>query len=354
MNRPRLGFVGLGWIGRHRLAAVRDSGVAEIVVVADPDETCRRAAAEIVPAAASVRTLSDALVYGLDGVVIATPSAMHASQTLDALAAGAAVFCQKPLARTAEETRAVIRAAARLGRPLGVDLSYRSTRAMRAIAHVVESGAIGDLFAASLTFHNAYGPDRDWFYDPIQSGGGCLIDLGSHLVDLALWLMPGPVSSVDSRLFQHGRRLVLPPDVTEDYAVVRCDFENGATAVMQCSWKLPAGQDCVMACEWFGTKGGVRLANVDGSLYDFIAERLDGTSRSRLVDPPDQWGGRAIVGWVEDLARGRDFDAADAARFERAAEVLDAAYGRGDWRGIAEHAAQERTDHVQEGRGWRS
>src|SRR5690606_9429969 len=122
-------------------------------------------------------------------IVIATPSALHAAQAVSALEAGLAVFCQKPLGRTSLEVRAVLQAARRLGKPLGVDLSYRYTVGMQRIHRLVRSGELGRIFAADLVFHNAYGPDKAWFRDPRLSGGGCMIDLGTHLIDLASWVL---------------------------------------------------------------------------------------------------------------------------------------------------------------------
>ena len=127
-------------------------------------------------------------VHG-NAAVIATPSALHADQCIAAFDRGVAVFCQKPLGRNASEVRAVLDAAARADRLLGgVDLSYRHTAAMQSIRERIGAGDLGKVFAADLSFHNAYGPQSGWFWDPRLSGRGCLIDLGVHLVDLALWL----------------------------------------------------------------------------------------------------------------------------------------------------------------------
>ncbi len=124
----------------------------------------------------------------LDGVVIATPSALHAEQARQAFAGGVAVFCQKPLGRDLAETRAVIDAARAADRLLGVDLSYRHLAAVEAVRALLRDGELGRVYAAELTFHNAYGPDKPWFTRRSQSGGGCLIDLGTHLLDLVMWL----------------------------------------------------------------------------------------------------------------------------------------------------------------------
>src|SRR5262245_50017887 len=110
-RRPRVGFLGLGWIGRNRFEALQRSGLIEVAGIADPDEGALATAAEKAPQARRGRTLDDLLAMDLDAVVIATPSAAHAEHAAAALRHGMAVFCQKPLGRTAEETADVVEAA---------------------------------------------------------------------------------------------------------------------------------------------------------------------------------------------------------------------------------------------------
>jgi predicted dehydrogenase len=262
--------------------------------------------------------------------VIATPSAGHCSQALQALERGLAVFCQKPLGRSVREAQMVVDAARAADRLLGVDFSYRYTDGIQKIYQLVNSGEIGQVYAADLVFHNAYGPDKDWFYDPQLSGGGCLMDLGSHLVDLALWFFDFPeVRSVSSSIFSGGERLKGGcSGRVEDFAVVSMGLDNGNVIRLACSWNISAGRDAVIESCFYGTKGGVCFRNVNGSFYDFVAERFRGTSRETLAAPPDDWGGRAAVAWARRLRqKGRGFDPA-AQNLVRVAEVLDAAYGR--------------------------
>ena len=322
----RLGFLGVGWIGRDRMRAIVASGLAEATLVADTSpQAAAEAAAE---AGAEAVRPEELLAAGLDGVVIATPSALHAEQTLAALRGGSAVFCQKPLGRTAAETAEVVAAARVADRLLGVDLSYRHLAATEALRKVLESGELGEVYAAELVFHNAYGPDKPWFRDPELSGGGCVIDLGTHLVDLALHLLPGAgVEGVCSRLFAGGRPLDGRTDVVEDFATARIDLTGGRVLTLGCSWNLHAGQEAVIAATFHGTSGAVALTNVGGSFYDFRATRHTGTSRSVLVEPPDAWGGRAAVDWTRRLAAGERYDPANEELVTTAA-VLDRVYGR--------------------------
>jgi predicted dehydrogenase len=100
---PALGFLGVGWIGRHRMEAIARSGFGRVAAVADTSAEMIAAARETAPDAQVADGLDGLLGMGLDGIVIATPSAMHAEQSIRALQAGTAVFCQKPLGRTADE-----------------------------------------------------------------------------------------------------------------------------------------------------------------------------------------------------------------------------------------------------------
>lgn len=321
--KPRVGFLGIGWIGQHRMAAMLATGAIEAAAIHDPSPECRDAAAKLAPGARTARSLDEMLDMNLDGIVIATPSALHAAQAVAALDAGAAVFCQKPLGRTASEAARVVAAARAADRLLGVDLSYRHTAAMRAIADLVRSGALGRLFAVDLAFHNAYGPDKPWFYDRALSGGGCLIDLGIHLADLALWLLDFPeVRGIQAHLRSGGRPA--GAGEVEDFATAL--FEAGDVSVrLACSWRLHAGRDAVIAVGVHGTEGGAAFGNRDGSFYDFTAERFDGTRTAGLAEPPDDWGGRAAAAWARRLARARGFDSA-AEEFVASARLLDRIY----------------------------
>ena len=320
-TRPRLGFLGVGWIGRKRLDALVETGAAEATAVFDP-------AGVDVPGAQTVASLDDLLAADLDGVVIATPSALHAAQSIRALECGAAVFCQKPLGRTAAEARAAVDAARAADRLLCVDLSYRFTEGMRRIREIVRAGGLGRVYAVDLVFHNAYGPDKPWVYDPALAGGGCVMDLGVHLVDLALWTLDWPeVAGVSARLFAGGEPLGRRVDAVEDYGIATLELATGTVVQLACSWRLQAGRDAIISAAFYGTEGGARLANVAGSFYDFKAERYRGTARETLSGPPDAWGGRAAADFATRLAAGERFDAA-AEQLVDVARVLDQIYGR--------------------------
>jgi predicted dehydrogenase len=327
-RRPRVGFLGVGWIGRARMRALVESDMVEVAGIADAQEPAVRAATEVAPEATVVPDIETLLRLDLDGIVIATPSALHASQVIRALNSGVSVFCQKPLGRNAQEAVQAVEAARAASRLLAVDLSYRFTAGMQRIKQEIAGGALGEIYAVDLVFHNAYGPDKPWFYDIEQSGGGCVIDLGTHLVDLALWTLSFPsIASASSALFAKGKRLQRGEQQVEDFAVATLALECGATVRLACSWGLPAGCDAVISASFFGTKAGAAMSNVGGSFYDFSTELLQGTRRVALAAPPDAWGGRAALDWAERLALGGDFDPRSV-ELVAVARAVDRIYGR--------------------------
>ena len=322
-----LGFLGTGWIGRNRMEAMLATGEARAVAICDTDSDMAGQAQEAAPEAAIVSSLDELLRCEPDGVVIATPSALHAEQCIKAFEAGAAVFCQKPLGRTASEVQAVLDAARVADRLLGVDLSYRHTAAIQAIRDRIRSGQLGQVFAADLTFHNAYGPQSGWFWDAELSGGGCLIDLGVHLVDLLLWMFDFPeVVGARGTLLRDGR----PPadGEVENYATGELVLGNGVQARIACSWNLSAGRDAVIEASFYGTAGGAAMRNENGSFFDFSADLFRGQNSERIASPPDDWGGRAAAEWIRTLAAGERFEGTTSGLLETA-RVLDRLYGRG-------------------------
>jgi predicted dehydrogenase len=296
--------------------------------VADVDRSAAdRAAADT----GAVVVAPDELVAlpDLDGIVIATPSALHAAQAVKALDAGRSVFCQKPLGRSGSESADVVAAAKRAGRLLGVDLPYRHLVATERMHDIVVGGEIGSLFAADLTFHNAYGPDKAWFRDRALSGGGCVIDLGTHLIDLARWMMPGEdLRIVAAQLHAGGAPVATPFEVVEDHAVVQLVSSHSTAVTIACSWWLHAGQDAVISARFHGTAGSVELRNVGGSFYDFEAFLHRGTSTRPIAGPPDAWSGRAAVSWATRLAHGEPTPASELDDFVAVAEIVDRIYGR--------------------------
>lgn len=329
MSTPRLAFVGVGWIGALRLESVRAAGAAEVAALCDPVPQNLAAARAASPEAACFEDLDTLLAQAgdraLDGVVISTPNALHVPQTVAALEHGLAVFCQKPLAVDAEGARAVVRAARRAGCLLGVDYTYRCTAGAQALRRLIRTGELGRVFSLDLAFHNACGPDKAWCHDPAVAGGGALMDLGVHLVDLALWLIGSRgVRAVHGLAFRDG--LPLAGRGIDDFATVQLELEGRAAVSLAVSWNAHLGRDCAVRAAAFGTAGGAELRNVGGSFFDFELERVQGRSGEVVLREGREALGRALVEWVERLAEHPGFDP-EVEQAVRVSEVIDAVYG---------------------------
>jgi predicted dehydrogenase len=193
-----LGFAGLGWLGESllkdlpafpslRLAAVQDVRADLVERYASPWRGTEYSEMLAAP--------------GVDAVVICTPNALHVPQAQLALQAGKHVLVQKPLALSCADAQALVDLSAQARRLLFVDYTYRFLDTMAALRAAVSHRPA----QVRAVFHNIYGPgqEKTWFFDPRLSGGGALVDLGVHLLDLALWLVqPSAVRLVDVEL--HG------------------------------------------------------------------------------------------------------------------------------------------------------
>ncbi|RNL87237.1 gfo/Idh/MocA family oxidoreductase [Sinomicrobium pectinilyticum] len=325
-----LGFLGLGWIGRNRMEVLLKNTHSEASVIAEPvPENAEQAL--VYAKNAKVMDATDEIYNSreIDGIVIATPSAMHARQSIEALEAGKAVFCQKPLGRTSAEVKKIVAASLKADKLLSVDLSYRYTSALQAIHKLIKNDEIGDIYAVDLAFHNAYGPDKPWFYDIKQSGGGCVMDLGIHLIDLALWNLGFPeITEITGNLYYQGKKLHSAENQVEDFASVSMTSEHNTIINLECSWNISAGKDAVIEATFYGTKGSLAFRNINGSFYDFVAEKYAGTQTEVLVSPPDDWSGRAGIIWAKAVQAGKGYDYKSAREYIKVAELIDRIYGR--------------------------
>ena len=322
-----------------RMEAVEAAGTAEVAALCEPVGERLDEVGASRPGAARFSAPDDLLAaaadLALDGVVIATPNARHEAQAVAALERGLAVFCQKPLAVDAAGTGRMLAAARAADRALGVDFSYRHTDAARELARRLGEGELGDVFAVDAVFHNAYGPDKPWCWDAAMSGGGALIDLGVHLLDLALWLLsaggpPPRVAAVSGSPLRDGRPLA--GRGVDDFTTARLEIaRDGAPPAalhLATSWNAHAGRDCLFRVDLHGTAGGASFHNLDGSFYDFALAVRHGRDEEIVSRESGEWLGRALVAWTRALAADRRYDPAIELALP-VAEAVDRIYSGG-------------------------
>jgi predicted dehydrogenase len=278
VEKLRIGVIGLG-MGSGHIAGYKTHERAEVVALADPDAArLKRVGAEHGVSALYESAETMLQKEKLDVVSVATPNKFHAPLTIAAFEAGAHVLCEKPMAMNASEARDMLAASKRANRRLMINFSYRFTEQSWALKQVVEGGALGDVYFARTIWHRRRGMPGfgGWFGTKALAGGGPLIDLGVHRLDLALWLMkyPRPTwvmgSTYDPIARERARAENKSFDV-EDLAVGLIKFENGATLEVEASWAANIKERELMETRLLGTKGGLVQKNRNAG-YEFEAE----------------------------------------------------------------------------------
>ncbi len=273
-QRLRVGVIGAG-IGATHLAAYNQLPRVEVVALAGlDDDRVRRVAAEYqVPQ--TYREYEQLLAApGIDAVSICLPNALHEPVSIAALGAGKHVLVEKPLARNSAEAHMMIDAARASGRVLMVSFDKRYRGDVQWIKQYIDSGAIGRIYYAKAHWMRRAGIPQlgSWFVSKEQAGGGPLIDLGVHVLDIALYLMgePRPLAVSASTYAEFGPRGLknwvskrssgerLPYEV-EDLATAFVRLEGGATLLLEASWATHSAAGDDFGVMLYGTEGGVEL-----------------------------------------------------------------------------------------------
>jgi predicted dehydrogenase len=193
MEDLRLGVVGYGQRGSLAREAHRPGRGAQVVAVCDPAERARAEAAAAFPGATVTATLDELLAVGVDAVMVLTPDHLHAAAAVTALEAGAAVFCEKPLAVSLEDCDRILEAARRTGSRLYVGHNMRHMPVITLLRRLILEGRIGEVKAVWCRHFVGNGGDyyfKDWHADRSRSVG-LLLQKGAHDLDVIHWLAGG-------------------------------------------------------------------------------------------------------------------------------------------------------------------
>lgn len=276
LERIRYACIGTGGIAdkKHLNEYSKISGV-DVVAVCDVNEAAARRVAEKYGIPKVHADYLDMLkTEQLDLVSICLPNHLHASVVLECLAHGVHVHCEKPLALSAAEVESIRAAQQRSGKHVMVAMNNRFTPETQLIATMVERGFFGHIYHAKCGWRRNSGIPGigKWFTDKTLSGGGPLIDLGVHFLDLALWLMghSQPVSAYgmtyrhfDSDVHRIRKGYVSQPGGVfnvEDTAVGFVRLANDATVDMEFSWAGNTEKE-TKYLELLGEKGGCSMVN---------------------------------------------------------------------------------------------
>ena len=254
----RIGLVGVGAAAQinHIPALKRMEGV-EITALCDrdPEKAARVAQKFGIPRAH--QRFDDLLAdEEIDAVDLCTPNYLHSPMATAALEAGKHVLCERPLARSADEAAAMVKAAKKADRVLMCAVQHRFRPDAMLLKKFVEKGDLGEIFFAKagwLRQRTEWDSD-EWRRQKRESGGGVVLDLGFQMLDLSLWMMGSPkVESVTASLHRQRKGEV------EDSATAFLRLESGATLTLELTWGLLMEKDFAYV-NLFGS-GGAALLN---------------------------------------------------------------------------------------------
>ena len=275
----------------------------------------------------------------LDLVSVTTWNSAHAECTIAALNAGCSVICEKPMAMSAAEAEAMKETADRNGKLLMLGFVRRHGNDAYAARELVKNGELGEIYYAQAKYLRRCGFPGGWFGDKSRSGGGPLIDLGVHVIDLVRYIMgcPKPVSVFGATFDKLGSRpgirttewvsetvVEQPIFNVEDLAVAMIRFDNGAVLNLEASFNLnlPDNEDGIRL---FGSKAGISLASpfalyteYNGQLADIALKGQNNFDFHRDFD-------REIKNFV-DAAEGKAECLAPAEDGVELMRILDAVY----------------------------
>jgi predicted dehydrogenase len=246
-RKLRAGIIGLG-VGKAHAEGYLNSPDTELVAVCDMNEERLNQSAASWKVTGRYTDYHKMLAEAeLDVVSVCLPNALHAEASIAALEAGVHVICEKPMAISVDEARKMVETARRCNRQLMVCYNYRYRADSQWMRQMVQDKKLGTIYHAQVSWRRETGiPGWGVFGSKTLSGGGALIDLGVHVIDLALWMMDFPVvktisGDVRSVFGKQGLKTWRagtqnPPFEVEDGGIAFLRLANGANMIVHVTW----------------------------------------------------------------------------------------------------------------------
>ena len=271
----KVGVIGTGGISGVHLGGYSRNPNVEIYALCDINEKNLAKRAEEYKVSRTFTDYREMLALKeLDAVSVCTWNSAHAECAIAALRAGKHVLCEKPMALNTAQAQEMEKAAKENGKLLMIGFVRRFGNDCAVLKDFIDSGSFGEIYYAKAQYLRRKGCPGGWFGDKSRSGGGPLIDLGVHVIDLCRYLMggPQPVSVYGATFSKLGDRrhikdargysstVVSKDDIfdVEDMATALIRFDNGAVLSVEASFSLNIEKD-VGNIELFGTKAGCKL-----------------------------------------------------------------------------------------------
>lgn len=281
----KVGIVGTGGISRLHANGYKKCPDVEIKAISDISEAHSKRFAEDYGIKNIYTDYKEMLKDDeIEAISICTPNALHAPVAIAAFEAGKHVICEKPISTNAEDARAMVAAGKKSGKIFMMGFNNRFRGDTQLLKKCIENGDLGEIYYAKTGWLRRKGiPGMGgWFTTKALSGGGPLIDLGVHVLDLTLWLMgnPKPVYVVGSSYAKFGPEIAKQKGGTfdvEDLATGMVKLENGATIFVETSWHSHVEKERIYS-QLIGTKGGAELdplriyTDVNGNSADVLLQ----------------------------------------------------------------------------------
>ncbi|MBL8131082.1 MAG: Gfo/Idh/MocA family oxidoreductase [Anaerolineae bacterium] len=338
----RAAVIGAGWAGEQHLLSYKQLGL-EVVAVSDATSAASERIAAKHSVADQYADYRELLARDdIDVISVATPNYLHAPMTIAALDSGKHVMCEKPLARTAAEAKMMVDAAERNNRALMVAFNHRQRGDVRLLRRHIEEGGLGTVYHAK-----SYWLRRDgipglggWFTSKEQAGGGPFIDLGVHMLDMAMHLLGElrVISASAAAYAEFGARgrgsrgdavagSKSGMDV-EDFATAFLRLEGGVTLNLDASWAMFREVNDLFGVRLYGTEGGAAINVVNYTSDDTLTIYRDVAGAPAEIHPkcPPSLGHLGVVSRFVDVVKSGDWaDHRGRDGFDRSV-VLDACY----------------------------
>lgn len=296
-----VGVIGVG-IGKLHVQGYTESPDAEVVAICDINEPRARKVADEFGVETIVTDYQKLLAMpSIDAVSVCVPNHLHAEMTIAAFEAGKHVICEKPLAMNPAEGTAMVAASKKADKLFMTAFNNRFRGDTQTLKRFIMDGELGDIYFAKTGWIRRKGIPGfgSWFTTKSKSGGGPLIDIGVHVLDLTLWLMGNPKAiSVTGSTYAmfgpkgEGQGTWGTAEVgggfdVEDLAAAFIRLENGATLLLEASWASHIKADAIYT-NLMGTKGGAELDPLR------IYKDMQGAPVDIMPACPDQGGGHLI------------------------------------------------------------
>ena len=259
-----------------------------------------------------------------EAVIIASPSALHKTQIVQALQAGVAVFAEKPVGINLAEAAEVVAAANESMSIFKVDYSYIYTEWARYLER--NSDHLGQLMHIDMTFLNAYSPGSSWAFRKDLAGGGCLLDLGVHFIHLLHYLLKEELTVDKASLYQKQTRYTQAQEGVEDFAAISLSSTSCKSIQLKTAWNAHIGSGAEIRVEVIGELGRIQITNVDKSFESFALSHFRRTEKVAEHREEGDWQKGAVQDWMRKVALYEKANEEELKLTLSTASVLESAY----------------------------